>query len=980
METHLPQPGSDVVSDFKVFHDLMAFKVREILLVSSPYDAFLMEEDGSLAARIISEYRGLNLSQPPRIERVSAGGDCLQRLTERSYDLVVTMPQVGDMDGFALGRRIKKQHPGLPVVLLTHSLRAIRDDREKLAESGIDNVYVWAVDPDLLLAIVKNVEDHKNVDRDTKRAWVRVLILVEDSPLYRSHFLPLIYRAVVRQTQAVLDESLNEEHRLLKMRARPKILLAENFEQAMQLYHRFQPYVFGIISDTRFPRQKRLDDRAGLELLRHIRREIPDLPLLLLSSESGNREQAEAIPAVFLDKNDPDVHEEINDFFLQHLGFGDFVFRLPDGTEVGRAKDLADFEKKIPLVPEESLIYHGERNHFSNWLMARSEVGVASMLRELKVSDFGDIKEMKEFLITCVHDLRTARQQGVIARFSAQGFDAETMDFVKVGAGSLGGKARGLAFMAHLLAREAGVHAESGMRLLMPKTLVIGSDGFDSFVAHNRLRFEPGLDDRTIAGLFLAGEIPDWLERDLAVYLEQTRTPLSVRSSSLLEDAQYKPYAGLYKTIMLPNNHPDFAVRLGQLLQAVKLVYASTWFAGPRAFSLRGQQTEADGMAVIVQRLAGRQYGDYYYPALSGVAQSHNFYPVSGMKPEEGIAHIALGFGKTVMEGEKSVRFSPVYPKVLPQFSSVDDILANVQRTFYALSLKDYAADLALAPDANLVRRDVDAAGDEEPVRALASTYFPEEHRVRDGAHKGQKVLTFARLLKYHHPLPAMLSRLLAIGAKGMGAAVEIEFAMDINADASQNDFYFLQIRPMVIGGERLDVAITRQEIDRAFCYSTQALGHGRSEDIADIVYVNPLTFDAAATREIARQISAMNRQLIADNRPYLLAGPGRWGSADRWLGVPVEWEDISGVGVIVELRNEQLKVDPSQGTHFFHNITALAIPYITVTEGSDKWEWARLAGRNAFAETKYLRHLRLERPLVVKVDGKSSRCVMLEQ
>jgi DNA-binding NarL/FixJ family response regulator len=978
---------NDLDTSFKVFHELMTHKVWEILLVLSPYDAFIMEEDASLSTRIINEFRGLNLSRPPRMTRVSTAEEALELVRSKKFNLVITLPQVGDMDSNTLGLQIKGIDPELPVILLAHSQKSITPVLSSGGRKGIDNFFIWSPDPALMLSIIKNVEDHQNVDKDTSLAMVRVLILVEDSPLYRSFFLPLLYQEVVAQTQAVLDESLNEEHRLLKMRARPKILVAENFEEAMTLYHEYQPYVFALFADTSFPKKGRMVDKAGLELLHHIRAEITDLPLLLMSAESKNAEKAREIPASFLDKNSPTIGEEIHNFFLDHLGFGDFVFHLPDGTEIDRACNLQTFEKKLAQVPEECLIFHTENNHFSNWIMARSEIGLASRLHKSRIANLDDVKKLRHYLIDQVHTLRCIKQQGVVAHFAEQDFDAEVMNFVKIGHGSMGGKALGLAFMADQLHRAQDLHEKyPQIDISIPPTLVITTEAFGTFIRENSLQgtFEKK-SDVEIADIFLNSTIPEWLEKQLATFLQQVKEPLTVRSSSLLEDSMYKPYAGLYETYMLPNDHADVSVRLEQLLNAVKLVYASTYFAGPRAFSsVDDQSSRKEGMAVIVQLLAGSYYGDYFYPVISGVAKSHNYYPIGEMKPADGIAQIALGFGKTVVEGEKSLIFSPKFPENLPQFSTVDEMLANSQTSFYALRMQGEATHLDYK-QSNLERRQISEAEDESPVQTMASTYSPEEHRIRDSFGSGTKVLTFARILKHKIiPLPELLTDLLELGHQGMSADIEIEFAVELTEEGRKNRFHFLQIRPMVSGGEQLEVKINKKEINGAICFSSQPLGHGINDTIADIVYVKPADFNAKNTLHIAREIGRLNANLKKDKRPYLLIGPGRWGSADPWLGIPVRWEDISGVGAMIELHNDQLSVENSQGTHFFQNITSLGIKYCTVNEidkdSPDFLNWQWLASLHTAEETKNLRHVQLVKPLLIKVDSSTSQCIMTEK
>ena len=979
------QIPAEFYSHLKVFHELMRIKVREILFVSSPYDAFVMEEDGSPASRIINEYSGLNLSLPPRVTRTSSAREALLLLSKKKYDMVITMPNIDDMDAFSLGLEVKKLDPTLPVILLAHSPKGIYPFPEGKNCNGIDKIFIWSGNSDLLLALVKNVEDQLNVEHDTRKAMVRVLILVEDSPVYYSSFLPLIYKEVVKQTQAVLGVGLNEEHRLLTMRARPKILLAENYEDAMELCQKFRSFLFGIISDTRIPRNGKLEDDAGFALLSQMKREIPDLPLLMMSSKSSNKQKADRIQAVFLDKNSPNILAELHDFFMTYLGFGDFVFRMPDGTEVDRASDLRALEVKVAQVPDESLCYHAERNHFSNWIMSRAEIALASRFREVKASDFASTADMREYISANIHTVRKWRQKGVVAQFKKHNFDADIMEFVKIGQGSLGGKARSLAFMSALLQQNPGVYEKySGINIEIPKTLVISTDGFETFISLNQLqRFaKDDYPDEEIAESFLKAKLPEWLVAELEAYLTQVKYPLSVRSSSLLEDAQFQPYAGIYETYMIPNNHSDLSKRLQHLIAAVKLVYASTYYESAKTFARSvSSHPQEEAMAVIIQQLTGEEYGDYFYPAISGVAQSHNFYPVSKMKPEEGIAHIALGLGRTVVEGGRTVRFSPKYPSIIPQFSTVDDILSNAQRFFYALKIRNYPDELNFRNHSNLEKRELDDAETEYPLRILASTYVPEENRIRDtGYMPGPKILTFAQILKYNmFPLPDLLEEMLELGRKGMGCPVEIEFSVNLSADnKKKSDFFFLQMRPMVAGGERFEVQITRQEIENAFCRSGQALGNGKNEKMADIVYVKPDAFQLEATLKMAEEVDRLNAGLLKGKRSYLLVGPGRWGSADRWLGIPVQWRNISGVGAIIELRNEKIKADPSQGSHFFQNITSLGIDYITVTEGSDDyfdWEWVN--AQPAIAETTYLRHVRLDRPFTLKIDGRKFQCVI---
>ena len=970
---------------FKVFHELMARKVNHILLVSSPYDAFIMEEEGRLAQRIIQEYRGLNLSRPPHLTWVSTAHEALAELGRKAFDMVITMPRIGDLPVHELGRRIKRDHHRLPVFLLTPDPNWMRLDPQCFDEECIDRVFIWSGNADLLLAIIKSVEDAMNVAYDTERARVRVVIMVEDSPLYISSLLPLLYKEIVSQTQAVMEESLNEEHRFFRMRARPKILIASTYEKALELYRTFQPYLLGVLSDVRFPRAGRLDADAGYALLKLIKTESPDVPLLNFSSEESNRERASAIPAVFLNKNSPLLHEEIRRFFQESLGFGDFVFRMPDGREVGRAANLRQLETILPDIPRESILYHAQRNHFSGWLMARSEILLAYRLRPVKVSDFPSTEELKQYLVDCLKERRRGRQRGVVTDFVPDHYDPDA-DFVRIGRGSLGGKARGLAFMAsqirtlsHLDERYPGVTIE------VPKTLVISTEGFDAFLDQNRLRdmASCGQGDAHVIEVFLKSHLPQGVQRAIHLFLEKTRYPLAVRSSSLLEDAQHQPFAGLYQTLILPNCHPDDAVRRRQMVRAVKLVYASTYLKRARTYARStGHRLEQEKMAVLVQKLTGAEHRGLFYPSITGQASSFNFYPVSRMRAEEGIALISLGFSASEETKRRALRFCPAHPQLLPQFSTVDDILKNAQRSFFAIDMQAARRQVDADARAVLVSRDIDDCRDHPPIAAMCSSYLPEENRIRDvSSPKGYPVLTFAPILKHgRFPLADILSDLLADCQKGMGGPVEIEFGVNLTADPDADEFHLLQIRPMPQLDRQVSASITEAQKADAICYSRMALGNGRYRDMADIVLVDPETFDPARTVEVAAEIGRLNSELQGRQKRYLLIGPGRWGSADRWLGIPVIWRDICGVGAIIETSHAALHADPSQGSHFFQNLTSSGICYLTLqneAHGFLRWDW--LDRQPTATRTNYLRHIELSHPLELYVDGKSSEGIILD-
>jgi hypothetical protein len=834
------------------------------------------------------------------------------------------------------------------------------------------------------VALIKSAEDRMNVVADTAAAGIRVIIFVEDSPAYLSSLLPILYRELVTQTQAVLEEGLNEEHRLLTMRARPKILVAETYEEAMELFELYEPYVLGVISDVRFSCGGVQQGDAGVNFVSHVRKERFDIPVLLTSSEVDSAAKAAAIDAVFVDKNSPTLHAEVQAFFRDRLGFGEFVFRDTSGKAMGRAKNMRALEAGIRKLPDDVFLMHTRNNDFSRWLFARTETVLASKLRPLTDGDFQDLDSLRQYLAKAIQARRRRRQKGVVVNLDTQDFDIDT-EFFKLGKGSLGGKARGLAFVASLLRAHGEMHKKyKELEIIVPQTLVITTEGFEDFVHQNELLWlaETDLPDEEIATAFLESEFPEWIVTSLRSYLAKVNYPLAIRSSSLLEDAQFRAYAGLYKTYMLSNDAPKLETRLAHLLEAVKLVYASSYFQAPKAFSKRvGHRTEEEKMAVIIQQLVGERSNGFFYPAISGVGQSNNYYPFGHQRQEDGIVTVALGLGRAVVEGERTLRFAPKYPQLLPQRSTVDDILDNSQRYFYSLKMDGSSAFLSTDEDAHLAKREITDAENETAVRKLASTYMPEEHRIRDTTHiPGYRVLTFASVLKYDQlPLAEILTDALKLGETGMGCPVELEFSVNWSSQSNQKpQFAFLQLRPMTARAESGRVTIRDDEWARAFCHTDKALGNAIKTDMADILFVRPDTFDAANTTSIAREIGKFNARLVKESRKYLLIGPGRWGSADRWLGIPVTWADISGVGAIVESASDKLSADPSQGSHFFHNITTMGINYITLSGGAKgELDWNWLQAQPLVHQSDHVTHIRLPVNLVLKVDGRSAQCVI---
>ncbi len=970
---------------FKIFHDLMRHKILNILLISRHYDAWIMEEDCRLSETIVKEYRGLNLSRPPRLRWVTNTRQALQVLEQHRFELVIIIARGTDTAFEKAAAAIRAGGWNMPVILMIHQMASAPEwSAFSNKTSAIDRTFLWTGNTEVLFALIKNTEDWMNVEEDTKLAGIRVILFVEDSPEYASAILPILYKGLVLQAQAVMDEGLNEEHRMLAMRARPKILLAESFEKAMALYDTYKDNILGVISDMRFPRAGKLDGKAGVRLLEKIKTERFDIPLLLVSAESDNRQCAETIPARFIDKSSPTLPSEIRKFFIEDLGFGDFVFRMPDGREIGRACNLRELEIMAGQIPVEALRFHSSRNDFSRWLFARSEIELAAKMRPVRDTDFSDVRGHYDYLTSVIHQRRMQRQRGLVIDFDAKRLDLDT-EFCKIGGGSLGGKARGLAFMNTLLHQHTEFRDKyPDVTIRVPQTVVIATERFEEFIEFNDLQelARLDLDDETIAERFMNATMPPGLAEQLRDYLSVFNYRLAVRSSSLLEDAQYRAYAGLYSTYMLPNDHADPECRLTQLTEAVKMVFASTYFSGPKAFSRRvGQRTEEEKMAVIIQQLVGERFGDYFYPALSGVAQSYNYYPIAEMTPQDGVAAIALGLGKSVMGGESSLRFSPKHPHLLPDRSTVPDILKNAQRYFYAVKMGQAACPIGVDDSVTLARREVFDALAEPPVRDLCSTYIPEEGRIRDSFRStGSPVVTFYPVLKHGaFPLAEMLKDLLRIGEEGMGSPVEMEFCLNMAGGKDrQPEFAILQLRPMGAREELMRVDIDDDDIKRSLIYSRQALGNTIAHDIRDIVLVRRDRFDPAETVAIARQIGKINARLVDEGRRYLLIGPGRWGSADRWLGIPVRWEEICGVGAIVESDHPRLQAEPSQGSHFFHNISTLGINYLTALDArGDHIDWQWLDSQPSAMDTQHVSLVQLDRPLVLKVDGRQSRAVV---
>jgi CheY-like chemotaxis protein len=980
----IAEPILDAEERFEGFENLMPFRVQNILLVSSLYDSFILREDGRLNELLIDESLELNLRQIPGITHVSSCDEALDLARSNpQFNLIVTNLAVGDTNAADLARKVREAGLDIPVVVLGYDYREIKNFVARNPTTDIDRVFLWQGTARILIAIVKYVEDKRNVLHDTRAMGVPVLLVVEDNIRYYSSFLPVIYTELIKQSRRVIQEGINVAHKLVRMQARPKILLASNFEDAAELVQQYREYIFGLVSDVEFPWDGKLSPEAGFELARMVRALTPDVPVVLQTSRTEFRPRAHAEGYAFLRKRSPTLLKDLRRILTDSFGFGDFVFRMPDQREVGRAKDLTELEEQLQSIPAESLMYHAQRNHFSHWLMARTEFALAAKLRPRKVSDFNGAEHLRRDLIDSINDYRREQNEVLIGDFKADTFKPDQSSFLRIGSGSLGGKARGLAFVRHLLRTRRITKRFPGVKISVPPAVVIATDLFDQFLAENNLSdFALHCDDDSeIQQRFLGSVLPDSLTENLKAFLDEVRFPLAVRSSSLLEDSQYQPFTGVYETFMLGNQQPVLQTRLDELSEAIKRVYASTFSQHAKAYvRATPYRLEEEKMAVILQQVVGKLHGQRFYPDFSGVGRSHNFYPVEPMTYSDGIAAVALGLGRTVVDGGKCMSFCPRYPRHLLQFSSVEDILANTQMEFCALEL-DGVSHRAEQSHLREARFGLDVAEADGTLDAVGSTYSADNHAVYDGLSRpGSRIVTFAPVLKHGlFPLAPILEVLVRAGEDALGNPVEIEFAVSLPRGDEPAGFGFLQIRPLTLARDHQDLTIGEIDASQLICQSTKVLGNGRIENLHDIVVVDSQRFERSRSQEVARAVAHFNATLSAENCPYLLIGVGRWGSNDPWLGIPVEWDEISGARAIVEAGFRDFRVTPSQGSHFFQNLTAFQVGYFTVNpdagEGSVDWDW--LAHQPALEEQGCVRHLRFPRPLRMVMNSRTSQGVI---
>ena len=972
-------------ADKLTLQDLIFHRIHEILLVASPYDSFVLEEDGRLTEQILHEYMGMNFSNAPRVWQSSTAADALTMLSRQDFDLIVVMMRIADMDPILFCSKIKELYSKKPVVLLAFDESEIKQLPEKFEKSSIDNIFIWSGNANVLLAIVKLLEDKMNIKRDIKKADVRCIILIEDSPRYYSLILPMIYKEISHQVKEMVDKSASDHERLLYMRGRPKILLARSYEEAERYFKRFRMSTLGIISDIRFPKKGKLDKNAGAKFARWARSIDPSIPIMLQSKHNKNANLAKEVQAHFLYKDSPTLLRELRDFLVSNFGFGDLVFRTPKGKEIIRVSDLNGLINAINTVPEESLLFHAKSNHFSNWLAAHGYLGLASKVRPINYADFKDSLEHRNYLIELINNTIQNRKTRQVVEMQRDKFD-HSKRFIQISGGSLGGKARGLAFAQKMIRSSNLRKRYPEVNINIPHVAVIGTDSFDQFMRENNL-WNNALSDKSnkqINNLFIKSSFNKSLMESLKLFIKSVKYPLAVRSSSLLEDSQYQPLSGMYATYMLPNNQSKVNERLDDLVIAIKLVYASTFYQDPKSLISRSvHRIEEEKMAVILMEMVGQNYNDRYYPTFSGTAQSFNFYPISYMKRNDGVAHLALGLGRTIANGEKSLRFSPKYPGILPQYYSIKATIESSQNSFYAMRLNGKNSSSLKNEDKNLSSFSLKIAEKDGSLKWSGSVVSNEDNIIRDTlAQNGTRVITFTPILKWSmFPLVDILNDLLEMGKDSLGCEVEIEFAVNIFEDENKSpEFSLLQIKPMVMGGSRELINMDNESSKSILCNSKVTLGDGFIDNVQHIVFVDPKKFRAANTKTIAKEIHQINNAML-NKSTYILVGPGRWGSADPWLGIPVNWEHISGASAIVEIGINDFPVDPSFGSHFFQNVTSMRLGYFTIDNDSkeESFDHNWLKKQKIIKNKKFTACYELERPLRIKIDGQTGNGIILK-
>ena len=980
------------IPDFKnlVFKDtsfanLMNKRIYNVLLIATKYDAFMLEDDGRVDEQIFNEYTSLSLRYPPRFTQVTTEEEALAELKDRNFELIICMPNMDNRDIFAAATEIKIHYPNIPIVVLTPFSKEVSKRIANEDLSAIDYVFSWLGNAELLLAIIKLIEDKMNAPDDTASVGVQIILLVEDSVRFYSSALPHLYKFVLEQSQMFAKEALNDHQRTLRMRGRPKIKLARTYEEAVRIFNQYRDNMLGIISDMSFMHDGVKDPYAGYKFGQYVRKTGLIIPFVLESSEASNKVYAKELGASFIDKNSKSYPQDLRKKIMQRFGFGDFVILNPQTKEeIMRIKDLKDLQKKVFQIPDDSLVYHLSRNHFSRFFYSRAMFPPAEVLKRVDVSDYKDMDEARKLIFDLIVQYRRMKNSGVVAVYQKERFD-EYSNFARIGDGSLGGKGRGLAFIGAMVKRYPKLEHDH-FAVTIPKTVVICTDIFDEFMETNELYpvALSDVDDETILKYFLRASLPARLIEDLMAFFDVVKSPIAVRSSSLLEDSHYQPFAGIYSTYMVPKLEDKYDM-LRTLSDAIKAVYASVFYRDSKAYmTATSNLIDQEKMAIVLQEVVGNRYNDRFYPTISGVARSLNFYPIGNEKAEDGIANIALGLGKYIVDGGQTLRFSPRHPHNILQMSTMDFALRETQTRFYALDLKNLADQFSVDDSFNLLRLNLKDADADGSLKFIVSTYDPYDQVIRDGYYPGgRKILSFVNVLQHEvFPLADTLDQILHVGQDEMGRPIEIEFAVNIDPqNLGFATFYLLQVRPIVDNKEVMEEDLTLVEQEDTILTSTNVLGHGIVTDVQDIIYVKTGAFCSSNNQSIAYDIEKMNRQFTGEEKNYVLVGPGRWGSSDSWLGIPVKWPHISNARVIVECGLENYRVDPSQGTHFFQNLTSFGVGYFTINpfKGDGWFDEGYLNSLPAVEETEYLRHVRFDKPAVIKMDGKKSLGVVLK-
>ncbi len=965
------------------YQDLMQKRIINVLLICSNYDAFMLEEDGRINEKIFLEYTSKNLRYPPQFTQASSSEEAFELLKEKDFDLVITMLNVGKIDAFEMARKVKSRFPKIPIVVLTHFSREVTMKLANEDLSSIDYVFCWLGNPGLLLAIIKLLEDRMNAEYDIEVVGVQAILLIEDSIRYYSSYLPNIYKVIFDQTNELMTEGLNEHRKTLRMRARPKILLAKNYEDAIALYEKYHHNLLGVISDISYSRKGKKDTQAGIKLAKFIRKGDSQIPIMLQSSDTWDSKIMRELRVTFINKYSKTLIVELKHYIKENYGFGDFVFKDPtNGMEVDRANNLHSLQVKINKVAAASLEYHVGNNHFTRWLKARALFSLSNLFRKKQRQDFDSIEEVRSYLIDTIANYRRTKGRGIIASHLD-----EYAVFTRLGDGQLGGKARGLAFIDSMISQHKMMFRWDNVILAIPRTVVLTTDLFDEFMEEGNL-YEYALSnasDEDILDRFVATRTPSRMKTYVREMASFFKAPLAIRSSSLLEDSHYQPFAGVYSTYMIANNHPDMLIRIQQLEEAIKSVYASVFYKESKAYiAATSNVIDEEKMAVVIQEVSGRSYGNKFYPTVSGVARSVNFYPIDPEKYEDGVANIAFGLGKTIVDGGLSMRFCPKYPEKALQLSSIEFALRDSQKEFYSLNLDPDIFSPNVDETANFHKIRIRDLKGESALKFVASTYDYHDKIIRDGIYDtGKIIITFANLLKYKSfPLAEILQVLLQTGQREMNNQVEIEFAVNLDMPSSEPRFFhFLQIRPIVEAQEKHRIRLQNYKTSDTIISCKLALGNGSCDTIHDFLYVKPATFNPAHTKEIALVVDKINSQFVESKRNYVLVGPGRWGSADPWLGVPVKWAQISAARLIVEAGLEHFRIDPSQGTHFFQNLTSFNVGYFTINPfmGDGYFDVDYLDSQPAVYEDAYVRLVHFEKPIAVKIDGSKKEGVVLK-